>query len=56
MNLSYNVAAVTAAMAAEGLPAEFAESLETGLWTTCAEILPPAERGALALAAAAAES
>jgi len=27
-----------------GLPEAFAESVETGWWTTCLEILPPAER------------
>lgn len=42
--LSYDVAAVTAAMAAAGLPQEFIESLEQGVWTTCAEILPAAEK------------
>ena len=41
--LSYDFNAVAAAMRAEGLPEEFATSLETGFWTTCAESLPPAE-------------
>jgi len=42
--LSYDPAPVVAAMAAAGLPVEFQESLLTGVWTTCAEILPEAER------------
>jgi len=31
-------------MAAEGLPEEFIETVETGWWTTCLEILPGKER------------
>ncbi len=31
-------------MAAEGLPREFAETIATGWWTTCLEILPSRER------------
>lgn len=31
-------------MAAEGLPAEFVETIRTGWWTTCLEILPAKER------------
>jgi hypothetical protein len=42
--LSYDVATVVAAMAEEGLPSEFIESLESGIWTTCTEILPNTER------------
>ncbi|MEM6426014.1 MAG: metallophosphoesterase, partial [Cyanobacteria bacterium P01_D01_bin.128] len=42
--LDYDVSAVTAAMRAEKLPEEFAESLETGIWTTCSEILPASEQ------------
>jgi len=42
--LTYDPAPVVAAMAAEGLPPEFRASLLTGLWTTCAEILPTSER------------
>jgi predicted phosphodiesterase len=41
--LDYDPAPVTAAMRAEGLPEEFAASLECGHWTTCHNILPPAE-------------
>jgi len=44
VSLDYDVAATAAAMRAEGLPEEFVASLETGVWTTCAEILPAAER------------
>jgi hypothetical protein len=28
----------------EGLPAEFVETIRTGWWTTCMEILPAKER------------
>ncbi|MEB3229485.1 MAG: metallophosphoesterase [Leptolyngbyaceae bacterium] len=42
--LSYDTAPVAAAMRAEKLPSEFIESLERGIWTTCGEILPPAEK------------
>jgi hypothetical protein len=31
-------------MRAEHLPAEFIETIETGWWTTCLEILPAKER------------
>lgn len=44
--LTYDPQLVVTAMAAEGLPQEFQESLLTGVWTTCAEILPEAERQA----------
>jgi hypothetical protein len=42
--LDYDPVPVAAAMRAEGLPEAFAQSLEQGVWTTCAAILPPAER------------
>jgi hypothetical protein len=42
--LDYDVRPVAAAMRSEGLPEAFAESLECGLWTTCYNVLPPAER------------
>lgn len=42
--LAYDVEAVTKAMRSEGLPQEFIDSLEQGVWTTCAEILPAAEK------------
>ncbi|MEM9907451.1 MAG: metallophosphoesterase [Cyanobacteria bacterium P01_D01_bin.44] len=44
MPLTYDVATVVNAMREAGLPQEFCESLEQGIWTTCAEILPPAEK------------
>ena len=31
-------------MAAEGLPAEFQQTIQTGWWTTCLEVLPSKER------------
>jgi hypothetical protein len=31
-------------MRAEGLPEEFVETVRTGWWTTCLEILPARER------------
>jgi hypothetical protein len=42
--LTYDPRPVVAAMAAAGLPQEFQDSLLTGVWTTCAEVLPEAER------------
>lgn len=42
--LDYDAGPVAAAMRAERLPEEFAASLECGLWITCHNILPPAER------------
>lgn len=42
--LVYNPAPVAAAMAEAGLPQEFQDSLLSGVWTTCAEVLPEAER------------
>ncbi len=42
--LNYDPKPVVQAMASEGLPLEFQQSLLTGVWTTCAEILPTAER------------
>ena len=44
VELAYDPAPVAAAMRAEGLPEVFVESLLTGRWTTCANILPPFER------------
>ncbi|MEL7351898.1 MAG: metallophosphoesterase [Cyanobacteria bacterium P01_A01_bin.116] len=52
MTLAYDVQRTAQAMRAEGLPEEFVASLETGIWTTCAEILPQAERSAMARTAA----
>lgn len=44
--LVYDHAALAAEMRREELPAEFIETVETGWWTTCLEILPPRERAA----------
>ncbi|WP_103532722.1 radical SAM protein [Streptomyces sp. SM11] len=42
--LAYDWQAQAASMHAAGLPEIFAETIETGWWTTCLEILPPRER------------
>jgi predicted phosphodiesterase/pyruvate-formate lyase-activating enzyme len=42
--LDYDWQAQAASMRAAGLPSEFTETIETGWWTTCLEVLPPAER------------
>jgi predicted phosphodiesterase/pyruvate-formate lyase-activating enzyme len=42
--LAYDWRAQAASMRAAGLPQTFAETIETGWWTTCLEILPPQER------------
>ncbi|MEU2761270.1 radical SAM protein [Streptomyces sp. NPDC007027] len=42
--LAYDWRAQAASMRAAGLPEIFAETIETGWWTTCLEILPPRER------------
>ncbi|EST38304.1 hypothetical protein N566_08280, partial [Streptomycetaceae bacterium MP113-05] len=42
--LAYDWRAQARSMREAGLPAIFAETIETGWWTTCLEILPPAER------------
>ncbi len=44
--LGYDWAAQAASMRRAGLPEPFAETIETGWWTTCVEILPPRERAA----------
>jgi hypothetical protein len=44
--LAYDHPALAAEMRQEGLPPEFVETIETGWWTTCLEILPPKERAA----------
>jgi pyruvate-formate lyase-activating enzyme len=44
VSLAYDHAAQAASMRAAGMPEELAETIETGYWTTCIEILPPAER------------
>jgi pyruvate-formate lyase-activating enzyme/predicted phosphodiesterase len=42
--LRYDWRAQAASMRAAGLPEAFVETIETGWWTTCLEVLPPAER------------
>jgi predicted phosphodiesterase/uncharacterized Fe-S cluster-containing radical SAM superfamily protein len=42
--LAYDWEAHAAALRAAGLPEAFAETVETGWWTTCLEVVPPAER------------
>lgn len=42
--VAYDWRVLAAEMAAEGLPPEFIETLATGWWTTCLEILPARER------------
>ncbi|HEY7214076.1 MAG TPA: metallophosphoesterase family protein [Thermoanaerobaculia bacterium] len=44
--LAYDHAALAAEMRREGLPEEFVETILTGWWTTCLEILPARERAA----------
>ncbi|MDE3203574.1 MAG: metallophosphoesterase family protein [Acidobacteriota bacterium] len=41
--LDYDWKAQAASMRAAGLPEAFVETIETGWWTTCIEVLPPAE-------------
>ena len=42
--VEYDHARLAREMRGEGLPEEFAETIETGWWTTCLEILPGKER------------
>ncbi|NUP46354.1 MAG: radical SAM protein [Catenulispora sp.] len=42
--LAYDWRSQAASMRHAGLPEPFAETIETGWWTTCLESLPPAER------------
>jgi hypothetical protein len=44
--LRYDHPGLAAEMRAEGLPEEFVETILTGWWTTCLEILPARERAA----------
>ena len=44
--LPYDHRALAAEMREEGLPEEFVETILTGWWTTCLEILPARERAA----------
>ncbi len=42
--LAYDWRAQAASMRAAGLPEAFVETIETGWWTTCLEVVPPRER------------
>ena len=42
--LDYDWAAQATSMRAAGLPQAFVETIESGWWTTCLEVLPPRER------------
>ncbi|MGI9120602.1 MAG: radical SAM protein [Acidimicrobiales bacterium] len=42
--LAYDWQAQSASMRAAGLPEPFVETVETGWWTTCLEVVPPLER------------
>ncbi|MGB8855981.1 MAG: hypothetical protein WCC58_04825 [Burkholderiales bacterium] len=42
--MNYDLVPVVAAMRAEKLPEEFCQSLLSGVWTTCSNILPPGEQ------------
>ncbi|MGI8778403.1 MAG: radical SAM protein [Acidimicrobiales bacterium] len=42
--LAYDWKAQAASMRAAGLPEAFVETIETGWWTTCLEVVPPPER------------
>ena len=42
--LAYDWRAQAASIRAAGLPQPFAETIETGWWTTCLEVVPPRER------------
>jgi predicted phosphodiesterase/uncharacterized Fe-S cluster-containing radical SAM superfamily protein len=42
--LAYDWRAQAASMRGAGVPEAFVETIETGWWTTCIEVLPPAER------------
>lgn len=46
VRLAYDHAALTAEMRTERLPEEFVETIESGWWTTCLEVLPAREREA----------
>ena len=46
VKLTYDHQGLAAEMRAERLPEEFVETIETGWWTTCLEILPAREREA----------
>lgn len=43
-SVDYDYETLAREMSAEGLPAEFSETILTGWWTTCLEVLPAKER------------
>jgi len=44
VRVAYDWRAQAASMRGAGLPEPFVETVETGWWTTCLEVVPPAER------------
>ncbi len=44
VSVDYDFRRLSGEMRAEGLPGEFSETIETGWWTTCLEVLPSRER------------
>jgi len=44
VDLHYDWAAQASSVRAAGLPEAFADTIETGWWTTCLQVLPPEER------------
>ena len=44
--IEYDHERLAGEMREEKLPPQFIETIETGWWTTCLEILPPKERAA----------
>jgi len=44
VRVAYDWRAQAASMRAAGLPEPFVETIETGWWTTCLEVVPPPER------------
>lgn len=44
VQLSYDWKSQAESMRAAGIPEAFVETIETGWWTTCLEVVPPAER------------
>jgi diadenosine tetraphosphatase ApaH/serine/threonine PP2A family protein phosphatase len=45
ISLAYDHEGLAAEMEGEGLPGAFVETIRTGWWTTCLEVLPAKERG-----------
>jgi hypothetical protein len=46
MPVEYDWERLVGVMQTEGLPDEFVETIATGWWTTCLEVLPARERAA----------